>query len=109
MHTTAPDPSKVRSRRYLRSNLFKPQARVYQCAQISFLTRLPHDAAGAGQTRAMPLFMVASAAEAKPSAAVNSSVPQWQRVAANLAAGAAAGCSVEAGGRHTASTTITSS
>jgi len=51
----------------------------------------------AAQTRAMPLFMVASAAEAKPSAAVNSNVPQWQRVAANLAAGAAAGCSVEAG------------
>lgn len=53
--------------------------------------------AGAGQTRAMPMFIVASAAEAKPSAAANSSVPQWQRVAANLAAGAAAGCSVEAG------------
>lgn len=52
--------------------------------------------APAAQTRAMPLFMVASAAEAKPSAAVNSNVPQWQRVAANLAAGAAAGCSVEA-------------
>jgi solute carrier family 25 S-adenosylmethionine transporter 26 len=46
----------------------------------------------------MPLFMVASAAEVKPSAAVSSDVPQWRRVAANLAAGAAAGCSVEAGG-----------
>lgn len=44
----------------------------------------------------MPLFMVASAAEAKKPAAGAAPVPQWQRVAANLAAGAAAGCSVEA-------------
>ncbi|KAF8060543.1 SAMC1 [Scenedesmus sp. PABB004] len=50
---------------------------------------------GAGATRAMPLFMVASAAEAKPSAAA-SSAPSWRLVAANLAAGATAGCAVEA-------------
>jgi solute carrier family 25 S-adenosylmethionine transporter 26 len=48
----------------------------------------------------MPLFMVASAAEAKPSSSSSSSssnVPNWRLVAANLAAGATAGCAVEAG------------
>jgi hypothetical protein len=44
----------------------------------------------------MPLFMVASAAEAGPSSRVQS----WQLVAANLAAGATAGCAVEAGKQH---------
>lgn len=44
----------------------------------------------------MPLFMVASAAETKP-ASRSSNVPKWQLVAANLGAGASAGCAVEAG------------
>jgi solute carrier family 25 S-adenosylmethionine transporter 26 len=45
----------------------------------------------------MPLFMVASAAESKPSSSSSSNVPNWRLVAANLAAGATAGCAVEAG------------
>ena len=44
----------------------------------------------------MPLFMVASAAESAP-AATASSAPSWRFVVANLAAGATAGCAVEAG------------
>jgi len=47
-------------------------------------------------SRQMPLFMIASAAEAGPS----SSVQSWQLVVANLAAGATAGCAVEAGKQH---------
>jgi len=43
----------------------------------------------------MPLFMVASAAESEP-AATTSSAPSWRFVVANLAAGATAGCAVEA-------------
>eukprot|EP00878_Enallax_costatus_P029993 GHUV01032578.1.p1 GENE.GHUV01032578.1~~GHUV01032578.1.p1 ORF type:complete len:248 (+),score=73.99 GHUV01032578.1:170-913(+) len=45
-------------------------------------------------TRPMPLFMVASAAETKLSS--SSSAPQWRLIAANLGAGATAGCAVEA-------------
>lgn len=46
----------------------------------------------------MPLFMVASAAEATPmsAAAANS----WRTMMANLLAGATAGCAVEAGEQY---------
>eukprot|EP00887_Chlorella_sp_A99_P000233 scaffold13.g233.t1 len=46
------------------------------------------------QRRAVPAFTIASAAEAKP--LVIEGVPQWRIAAGNLAAGATAGCAVEA-------------
>ena len=46
-------------------------------------------------SRRVPAFVVASAAETKP---LNlEGVPQWRITAGNLAAGATAGCAVEAG------------
>ena len=46
--------------------------------------------------QAMPLFLVASAAEAAP-AALPAGVASWQIMMSNLLAGATAGCAVEAG------------
>ena len=43
-----------------------------------------------------PAFTIASALEARPASLEG--VPQWRITAGNLAAGATAGCSVEAGG-----------
>lgn len=48
-----------------------------------------------GAARAMPAFLIASAAETAPRS--SSSAPSWRHIAANLAAGATAGCAVEAG------------
>jgi solute carrier family 25 S-adenosylmethionine transporter 26 len=46
----------------------------------------------------MPLFLLASATEVSPAArSGGSSTPNWRVVAGNLAAGATAGCAVEAG------------
>lgn len=45
----------------------------------------------------MPLFMLASASEGKK-AAPATDAPAWRVAAGNLAAGATAGCAVEAGG-----------
>ncbi len=45
----------------------------------------------------VPAFVVASAVESKPLALEG--VPQWRITAGNLAAGATAGCAVEAGAR----------
>jgi hypothetical protein len=48
-----------------------------------------------GSSRHVPAFTVASAVESKP---LNlEGVPQWRITAGNLAAGATAGCAVEAG------------
>lgn len=44
----------------------------------------------------VPAFVVASAVESKPLALEG--VPQWRITTGNLAAGATAGCAVEAGG-----------
>lgn len=46
--------------------------------------------------RAMPVFLVASAAETGPAAAAPGQ-PQWRIAVGNLLAGATAGCAVEAG------------
>jgi hypothetical protein len=52
----------------------------------------------AGRSAAMPLFQLASATEVAPAArSSGSSGPNWRVVAGNLAAGATAGCCVEAG------------
>ena len=50
---------------------------------------------GGGRRQAAPAFTVASAIESQPLRLEG--VPQWRIAAGNLAAGATAGCSVEAG------------
>jgi hypothetical protein len=56
---------------------------------------MTHSAASSDSNK-VPAFTIASAVESKPVSLEG--VPQWRIAAGNLAAGATAGCAVEAGG-----------
>lgn len=65
-------------------------------ASVSMQSAAASSSSSSTASRRVPAFVVASAAESKP---LNlEGVPQWRITAGNLAAGATAGCAVEAGG-----------
>eukprot|EP00877_Chromochloris_zofingiensis_P006728 jgi/Chrzof1/2308/Cz11g10140.t1 len=71
----------------------KRQAKRVAFASISMSSpAIGTESQAADATRAMPLFMIASAAEVK----TVSTAPTWRITLANLLAGATAGCAVEA-------------